>query len=370
MSTLAVLALAVLCQEVVQDVRAPGPPRPIAGMRGFFATTTVVFEEQPDEPHKLHAAYLFPDRARWTLSRKTDRVINYRYGARTFQLPESSRDSIEYRAAERDKVLLRMELRRAAMTWPDGFAWTGAAARRSTPVSSRSDDGARSIGTLRVRLAEDGRPASLAAVRPDGEVQETLEIRSWREDRGRTWPSTMALVVGGKVVWTETLKSVSTRVDFVEDYFLPPDQKELAERRSMVIALLLRAFTGRRTILSADEGWDAALDRAKALIAAAAQAGRNPDPVPTFELHADGRPRSVLVRLKTPVRPAPEGWFTVEDRSGLSLSVPAADGVTPERLTDLLRAVPTGLRAGTPYVRFYERGAARVQIALPLLAAD
>ena len=65
MSTLAVLALAVLCQEVVQDVRAPGPPRPIAGMRGFFATTTVVFEEQLDEPHKLHAAYLFPDRARF-----------------------------------------------------------------------------------------------------------------------------------------------------------------------------------------------------------------------------------------------------------------------------------------------------------------
>ena len=66
-------------------------------------------------------------------------------------------------------TLLQLELRRAVMTWPDGFDWSAPEDDRSVrhaPVLARTSGPAEPIGTLTAVLDGDGRPRRCGVATP------------------------------------------------------------------------------------------------------------------------------------------------------------------------------------------------------------
>lgn len=164
------------------------PRAPIAGMRLVTATSTLRFEGLEDRPHRLVANYLFPDRARWSLRaigeerERGARLLRYRAGERYFALAPGEVASDELEGREAHQALLQFELRRAALLWPDGFAWEPDGAARVAQVVGH--------GTLRAEFAADAlasaRPIRFSSAYEDGEPCERFEAVRWRSDA--RWP--------------------------------------------------------------------------------------------------------------------------------------------------------------------------------------
>lgn len=354
----------------------PGKRAALAGMAGFESVSRIDFGPQQN---RLTAVYVFPDRVRWhfesyAAKRLSEHQYFYRAGEGVRELV-SGKASRVLAGPDRDAVLLQMELRRAAMLWPDGLAWEERPdGTRAAAIWADSCCREAQLGTLVATLA-DGRARRIEARDALGHALEVLEIRAWQELAGRSWPRTLALE-SGSASFVETVEAIETRVHYLELSFLPPDARPLQPPSGpgpSVMARDLVAMTYAVRELPAGVGWDEALGRARTWIAEAgeqlASRGLAADPVPTFELSPEGRPRACLVRLHTPVQPAPQGFETHAERAGLLLAVRELATVDAALVARVLEALPAGARAGTPYVRVHS-APNPVELVLPLLPGE
>lgn len=373
---LAVL-VALLAQEPAQAPHAPepGPRAAVAGLAGFQSVSRLDFGSGAN---RLTALYVFPDRARWHFEdyagEGAEHLFLYRHGERVHQLAGGPSQGLE--GAERDALVLQLELRRAVMLWPDGFAW-GAPENgmRSAPVPADSCCRTRVLGTLVATLADD-RPVRVEARDVQGRPLEALAIRAWQESHGRTWPRTLVMEgEGGGFV--ETIESIETRVHYLELSFVPPDRRTPSGTNSpgpSILAQDLVPVTYAAHALPAGVSWEEALTRARTWIAEAAEdgkaGGRIVDPTPTFELSEEGRPVRCLVRLAVALVPAPAGYETQPERPGLLLGLGSLETLEPAMLARLRQAVPKGATPGVAYVRVHARPDLPVELVLPLVPAD
>jgi hypothetical protein len=368
------LALALLpaCAQGVQ------PRAGIGGIGGFTATCQVTFRAAPDEPEDFEATYVFPDRARWSLSLPGaaggPRQIWSRLGRRAWTRDPGAPRARELAGEDRDTAILQMELRRAAYLWPDGLEWGAAeGGTRRAPVLRCAAAGEARVGELVAALDAAGKPLRIEARGTDGASQEALSIHAWTEVQGRAWPQRLTLQQGDDAVWEEELVRVETRVGFGDLFFLPPEERPagggsaLGEKR--VLSMDLNGFTFRACELEGDS-WDAWTACAEARAAEEqerlAPLGLALDPVPTFELGPDGKPTRIWLRLALRQARPPEGWNNTPDRPGLALLVEDPTRLDRELLAVLERAAPEDARGGKPYAR---RVGARLQVYLPLEAA-
>jgi hypothetical protein len=377
---LLVACLALASPAGPQDGPAAGAPRTpaerhaLAGLAGFRIVSRLDFGA---EQNRLTAVYLFPDRVRWHFeaygAKRSEHLYLYRLGERVHELRSggASRELVE---AERDGVLLQMELRRALFFWPDGFEWLerepGSRRALVRPCACCRKE---PIGELLATLDDAGRPREIRALAPDGRVREGLTLRAWQELAGRGWPKELALFQGGTQQFEETVESVETRVHFSDPAFLPPDRRLPADtgRGGLdVLSIDLIAVTHRERELPAGSDWPEALDRARAWIEEAraelVPRGLAVDPVPTFLLGPDARPRLCLVRLAHSEPAPPPGWETIEERPGLALRLEEISELTGARLAWLRALAPADAHPGEPYLRLQPDGPGRVQVVLPL----
>lgn len=348
----------------------PGPRAAQAGLAGFQAVSRIDFGTTSN---RLTAAYSFPDRARWHFESYASRARSehqyfYRLGetVRGFD----GQPSRELAAAERDAVVRQMELRRAALFWPDGFEWEASGEERRAPLFLDSCCHEGPLGVLVAELVQ-GRPRRIEVRDPQGAAQEALEIRSWQELGGRTWPQTLALS-GPQGAFTETVESIETRLHLLEVSFVPPDQRPVpaVSPGPRILARDVIAMTYAARDLPAGTSWGEALRRAAeehehARIEAERQ-GLALDPVPMFELGPDALPVRLLLRLDAPRTPPPDGHVTLPERPGLFLLLDDPAALQAKVLQRLLEAVPDGARPETPYVRIHARKEAAVEVVLPL----
>jgi hypothetical protein len=366
-----VLASLAALGATADSPRDPAGLRRVDGLPGYRTLSTVVFPDAPDAPHRFEAVQIFPDRARWTLRREgadeIARRIEYRFGEHVWRVAELAGTSEVLDDVGRRLTLQEMELRRAAITWPAGFAWTGKGARREASVPSLSTDpkGA-TLGTLVARVS-GGRPTHIECVDGEAGVVWTIEVLEWFEQANRTWPRRMRLLAAGELVWSETVDRVSTAEFYVDGFFRPPDRRSGSSADNIGGDLLreldLRAITYRRLPLAEDTPWPAA-EAAWAKHFEAARTELKPrglalDPTPTFEVDGKLRPRSCLLRLRESRTPPPEDWKTIGDRPGAIFHIFDRGRLNEKRMELLLDKAPSGARLGIPYVRFVQSAAGK-----------
>lgn len=213
-----------------EELVPPGPREPIDGVHGFIATSRIDFEALPDSPHRVSATYTFPDRARWHIEPANastgQRTVIYRSGPQAWGLTPGSGEAVRAHADDEARVLLQLELRRAAMIWPRGVEWR---------------DGHTETQGVQVRIAEvetggllgarsetsSSTPSSFYSELPGGGTFEELRDLEWTDGPLGLRPERWTLFSGGAVVWTETIESMDTSVRYVDGHFLPPHLREL-----------------------------------------------------------------------------------------------------------------------------------------------
>lgn len=372
---IAALALLAL-QEGLSHGPEPGPRTAVAGLAGFQSVSRIDFGAAQN---RLTATFVFPDRARWhfedyAAAQQSGHQFLYRHGEAVHQLASGS-PSQALEGAERDTVLLQMELRRAVMLWPDGFAWEAGDGRRTARVHADSCCRERVLGTL-VAVPVDGRPRRIEVRDDHDQPLEALEIREWQELHGRSWPRTLVMEAeGGGFV--ETVESIEPRIHYLELSFLPPDRRALPGKPasdSSILAQDLVAMTYQARALPEGLTWEQALAQARVWIAETGEAlrtaGLSVDPIPTFELSSAGSPLHCLVRLGTAVQPAPKGFQTMAERPGLLLPLQKLAELDSATLARLREAVPKDAHASAPYVRVHARSNLPIEVVLPLVPTD
>lgn len=352
-------------QAVAAQGTGPGPLHPVAGVGFVRLVSRLAYEARPEAPVRLEVLLGFPDRARFqrTASDGDGRLrdVEYRFGERVFLLRSGQARSEEAAAAERDSVLLHMELRRATFLWPDGFDWQAPEERlRTAPVRRSATDAASAVlGTLEARLDAEGRPERLRVLDAVGAERDALSIEAWTEAEGRRWPQRLVASFGGQRAWVEELELATSRSRLLDSAFLPPDRRGLgtgARDGRTVQAMDLLPTVQRAVALAPGSGWDEALAAYPRLLAEAAAelgpGGPALDPAPTFELSPEGRPVGCLLRLDSASGPVPAGWTRVPERLGLGLlRLPSPEAVGREELAALVLALPAGATAAAPYLR-------------------
>lgn len=367
----------------------PGPRVAIAGLRSIDAASTVIYAGAEKVPHRLHAAYAFPDRARWWIGigeeNAPQRQMRFRLGSRLFAIDPGVAKSRALEGAEQAEVVVQLEMRRALLMWPNGFEWKFADGRAATALGT--------LGTLSARFenGETKRPTSLMFTRTDdrggekggAEVGDEYRSITWREEKDRSWPAKFELWHEGRLVWNETIETIDTSTRFIDSYYLPPDRREASVGTPLEVgavrALDLPATRARRIPLADGTTWDAARAEWSRLTAeqtALLKPARiSLDDKATFEVSDSLKPTAILLRLgpasgtRDPAVLAQ--WPETSERPGLSTFVIGLPALKPELLISVRKAIPTDAHAGAPYVRFDPAHADQhVLVVLPLSLRD
>jgi hypothetical protein len=353
------------------------PRAAVAGMRLVTATSTLRFEGLPDRPHRLVATYLFPDRARWSLraigeeKERGSRLLRFRAGERCFALPPGELQSLELVEADLHEALLQMELRRAALLWPDGFEWQVDGDARVAKVTGH--------GSLRAEFQdsapEGARPIRFASTYDDGSPCERFEAVRWRE--GERWPAGFELWLGERRIWTEELTEVVHRGDFLDCFFVPPDRREQAAARLGHAELHHFDLPQRAVRRQVVDPPSRELGEAREAAGVAAEvwrreleaAGDRSEVEVGLELDAEGRVTALLARIDAPTE-VPAAWRAelVEDGPALFRSLAGPEAFDRALLRELRESRPVGARSGAFELRWDSAGGARV--LMPLLPAD
>jgi hypothetical protein len=353
----------------------PPPPKPkaIAGIAGFESVSTLQYPAAADRPHQLRATYVFPDRVRWQITARekdaSERLLQYRYGDAFFRLPPRTAASELCEGAERNQLLLQMELRRALMLYPDGFEWKGSGLDRRAELGE--------LGSLFAHwaAATDKRPSEIGDAGPDGKPIDVYKAIEWRETRGRVWPAAAEMWHAGELVWKETVDSVEVQGRFIDSFFLPPDRRDRSTAEpveSGVRELDLPATCSLRIELPKGTSWDDALAvRARARDEWTTRLGEQKlelDPSATIEVAGEGEPIAVVLRLLSVPGKPPAGFVVADARKGRGVAVGGLREVTAARIAELRKDVRADSNPANPYVRFDASrgaGADRVWIVLP-----
>ncbi len=347
----------------VADVQSRRP-------EGFQSVSLLEFPGAEELEHVLEATYVLPDRARWCFGLTGEpgrRRLRYRSEDRTFGVDESSARSVEYEGGERLAVLRQMELRRAVWLFPETLEWTGAGPER------RADLG--ELGSLVARMDGSGRPVRVDSLDAEGELVESLDELTWREQRGRWWPASLSLRYRGELIWRERVGRIDTRVRLLDSFFLPPDRRAgrrgVDAARDQVLHLDLPPVVQRRLALKARNWRDAlaeAATRREEVARELAPRGLALSRALVLELSAAGEPTHALLRMSTRPEEPPPGWEVHPDRPALCRAVKGYRAVHPELVSALVRHRPPDAGSGSPYLRLSpdrpEEG--RAQLVLPL----
>jgi hypothetical protein len=325
----------------------------------------------------LETTYVSPARARWQLSPRDaeqgERYLVFRCGAAFFETPDREpRSRLISDAGRGDEnwriSLASVEIRRALFLWPDGFAWSDAHGARLAELES----GER----IEAELGADGRPTCVF-VRGARDQRETYRAITWREDRGRWWPSTMELVVAGQRVWSERVESLETEVRVLDLFFLPPELRAplgSPAATEVMHADVPPAFVLRRPL---PEGarWDAVAAHWRAAVEslpAASPGAWKLSAGATVELAPSGLPSALLLQFSASSGDPPLGLERVRQQTALALAVtrPASD--LGEPLARVRAALPKGVVALAAYARFGAEPtlAAPFQLVLPFRAPE
>jgi len=380
---LLLVSSAATVQDAVPDpASAPeaiafAPRAAVAGMRLVSATSTLHFEGLPDRPHRLVATYLFPDRARWSLraigeeKERGAKLLRYRAGERCFALAPGELESQELLEHDVDQAMLQLELRRAALLWPDGFEWKLDGATRIASIPGH--------GTLHAEFteaAEEGaRPIRFTSRYADGSECERFEAVRWRADE--RWPASFELWLGERRVWTEELTEILHRGDFLDCFFVPPDRRERAAARLGSSEVHHFDLPQRAVRRRAVDPPSTELSASRAAAGAAAQAWQreleaagDPSEVAAgLELDEEGRVTALLARIDAP-REVPAAWRAelLEDGPALFRSLAGPEAFDRDLLRQLRESRPVGARSGAFELRWDSAGGARV--LMPLLPRD
>lgn len=359
-------ALAAVGQTVTARPQTPpapaeqqaalAPRSTIDGTGAIEAVADLVYAAAPGRTHSLRVSYAFPDRARLYMSvggpeGVGERRLRYRSGGAIYALDPRQQQSVEYKAEDRDTLLLSFETRRALYLWPNGFAWTGEGRERDAPLPAAASGGA-SLGKLHATLDAAGRPTRIDSYDARNGSGESLRSIVWREVGGRFVPASHELWLADGPVWTETLVSLDRGVRLLDAFFLPPDRRAKPPAGVQTLDLpahrVLRIALPKGTTLEqATARWRQERDnRAEELRGL----GTKLENRVTVEVDGELRPTHLLLRLaQPPVQPAPQ-WTNIEERPGYAQvrSEPPAD---PALLVALKEAAKDHPQAA-PYIRY------------------
>lgn len=360
------------------EVEPSAPPKaPIAGMTGFRSKSRVIRSSSPDQVLLLETFYVFPERVRWSLipagAPASQRQLEYRLGESYWSVePGGTKSGRIHRWTK-----LHMELRRALMLWPDGFAWEGEGPERhaSSPVREQIllvESPPDFPLVLFAQLDEAGRPRQMQVHYDtgDGETFDTkmaLRDITWREQGDRWWPDTFTLVDWSDVEWHETVESVDVGVNAIDSFFVPPDRRDASGMTSPRTAaeVVLPAVLQRRVALPDGTRWEAALAEARRL---AQEEETRLEPLGGrletdvfVELDVTAAPRAVLLRLAQAPSTLPEEWAPTPPRRALTTRVSGSASVQPGELRRLRAQVPAGATPQAAYVRLGEAAGQLVQ---------
>jgi hypothetical protein len=371
---------AVASEEVKADQVKES--KPFATSRTIQTTSTVRYDAAPDRPHRLVMTCASSDRTRWQLERgegpSQQRQIRFRSGEHLYTLEPGTATSVELAGAEAAEALRHIELRRALIAWPDGFAWKGSGLERE------ADQG--TAGKLRARFArtEDRNPFEIADIDPEGRARDAYRRIEWREIEGRTWPASAELWHGDERVWSETIETATTRSRFLDSFFLPPDRvapgaAESAEPQLVAVpAVCSRRFAlsgGPEPTPAVEALWEKARAEIESLHAEWAPrlraGGLELEAKATVEVDDQIRPKACILRLTHVPETPPEGFTTAAARKAAVIASRGVDQLTRAHLQRVTTALPADCTRGEPYVRFEltRSAAGQALLVLPCAAA-
>jgi len=334
------------------------PRSPVAGMRGFECVSVVKFAAEPTTPHELTCTYVFPDRVRWQLRvRGQDefgRHIEYRCGDAYFVLAQGETQATEVSSRTAEAAALTskcesMELRRALFLWPDGFEWIESGdVRRAKSTCGRE---------IEARMDSDGRPQLVRWANADAASAESLSVAKWSERLGRWWPESLELQIGAERIWTESVESVATSVQLLDQFFLPPNLRpdaSTARTRSTAIHVDTPSRHEFRFTLPTGCDWELARTRWDAEVAklvASLPTDWKVAPGAYAEVDSNGRPIALLVRVRGVGQPPPGAAFAPSQPALLTAARwPGVD--VAGSLRRLAELAPAGAELGGAYVGF------------------
>jgi hypothetical protein len=385
--------------ETIKDKAPAAPPRrkAINGLGSLSSVSVLTFPEQEGITYELQATYIFPARVRWRMAPFTPpepglkkrgslketpeerraRRLQFRCGDGVWTIAPGKTESEAYTGTDKQQTLMQFELRRCAMIWPAELEW------KSTPEPSESKRAEiPGLGFIEVELdPASGRPSAMRSQNVQGTTLESLADIQWQEadDKGRVWPKSWQLKVGGTVIWNEAFKKVVAGRSFNDAFFLPFDRRPSHNNRALAPAPLdlirIPEVAVWRQSLSpeAKKDWKIAIAEARKALA-----GWQPvfegsalelDPRPVLYMSSDALPSRLEVRLKSlPDRP-PEGWIAQGGYKAMRRIVTGVESIDKKELNRIMASVPSDRHPGTPYgiVQLTESGTGLVQIILPVL---
>lgn len=322
---------------------------------GFHST--VVFASQPGSQQLLEATYQGSDQAHWWFGASHEpgagRRLRYRSGDQLYAIAPGSGTSEPVVDEDRDAFLLQLELRRAVMLWPDGFDWKNTERGRSVEIPNGS-------GRLFVEL-EDETPIRFYSRNREGMELESFGELTWQDIRGRKFPKTMVLSVGGQAIWSETLTKIVPDCDYVSFFFLPADRRPgmegTNEQAGELRHLDLPGRLVKRTQLDSELSWNAARSQGAAALAEAVTnfPGFGPRIGFAIELDLDARPAALLLLIDAGQEIRAEGplanWKPEAGGPALSVLLSSLGQVTTGKIEALQRVLPDGAQPGKLYLR-------------------
>jgi hypothetical protein len=375
-----------------EPLEAPGEPRAIAGVASISCLSRLEFPGVPDQPHRLEASYVFPDRARWRISpaapeppeagepgtprsRPEVRRLRYRWGTGLWEIEPGEQASRRFRAEELRLALLQTELRRVALIWPAELQWSGEGDLRCATLAG--------VGTFLARLdSEGGRPVELESRDFDGTVRERLEAISWRVEGEHTWPVRWNLVADGNLIWHETIESVKTGRKLLDAYFLPVDRR--AGRVPVRAALneieeidVPRCRALRSSLCGEPRGnWDKAIEFGVLELAKWRSTLEGTKYVLDDRLHfyvdGDCKPIQLEIRLRSGLDAYSPEWVLQGGCRAVRSVFAGVGGLSAQQLRRLASSFPKNLQPGPPYVvvQVTDAGAGLTQLVLPEKARE
>lgn len=356
--TLLALVLLFACDQPQEEPRHPKstPPAPLA-LNCLSFHSTVVFHSQPDSRQLLEATYQGAEQAHWWFGASHEpgagRRLRYRSGDEFYTIEPGSGTSAEAVGEDRESILLQLELRRALMLWPDGFDWKPTARGRSVEIPGDS-------GRLFVEL-EDERPVRFYSRKREGPEFESFGELTWQEFRGRQFPNTMVLSVGGQPVWSETLTKIIPDCSYVSFFFVPADRRpsvgEANGQAGNLRHLDLPERLTKRTPLKPGIGWSEAGSRGASALAEAITLLPGLEPRLTFavELNQEAQPVALLLLLDASQEIHVEGplanWSRRAGGPALSVLLSSFGELTAGKVRALHRVLPEGSQGGMLYLR-------------------
>lgn len=341
----------------VQDDAARSRPQRPRAPRGLRVDSTVRFLDDTMTPlHRLVCTWIGDDRQRFELiagGGAGTRLIMTHLEGRVFRRSGARDAAPALEGKNRANELRGMVLRRAAVDFPAGLTWVETEGRVRAEIPT--------AGSLIAEVDDQGRPSRIRSFDPEGVEYEGFDTFEWGD---APWPGapqvphSLRLTFRDRGIWSEQIDSVEVRLQFIDEYFLPPDQRrgaqsevegQLVNQRVDIVP----AWELRAPLESAR--WDAIRSEVGQLHGRASQQlGRraaNLLPFLYVELDGEGRPTHGIVQVRGVLDPAPEGWVPNPGGVGIQSPVPEAETLTGGHLRRLAALGPKGSWAASARIQ-------------------